>query len=860
MLDDDGENYDTWYTALQLALNNHGIWPIITGTELRPDQTTDPTGHKEWGLKDREARLMILLALRKVSQNCVFHGTSSKEYWDRITSWYSGTGGGNKCTVSLLQQFFTISFKDSEPMQPQIDHIVCAAQQLKTISFPIDDRLLAFLLAICLPDSYAMLCTIITNSEATNITSKWVADRIIGEERHRLNNFKGNAVAFYAKAGKGKGKSPQANTDLKCSHCKKKGHKKLECRKLKKEKVEQEAAKNSSATSGSASGNSNSTSPSSAMAKIAVTSDPPASDTDVIRLFHTVAVPCRSCSAERPSTTCEHVLQAKIDSGPQSLEASWIIDSGASCNMCAHRDWFHHYSPLVNPMDVFLSNDSAIQATGVGRISVRMHAEGKSSPAVLQDVLHVPELHGNLLLVSHFAKRGSEMQFVGEGCSILNQHKQVACKGDLHRSLYVMQITTISTSESVHIVVLDSFPAKGEDPPEAALIADNSGSKVTIDTWHRHLGHLNTDDVICMAQKGMTQGMDITGGYTPSPQICEPCIKGKQTRAEIRKETDTQADLILGCVFSDICTLFSTRSHQGFTYFVTWVDDKSRKVFVDAMKEKSEVARHLHAFIACVELETGHRLKVLRSDGGGEYIAGEVQSFLKDKGVKHEMTTADTLQHNGVAEHMNRTLVKWVRTMLIDAKLPDGYWWDALQYAALLHNVSPMRSLSDCTPKKSWSGNKPNVSCLCVFGCKAFVHIPDKMRGKLSAKSLVCTFIGYTRQRKAYRLVHRPSGRFLKSRDVIFDKGGTNTSYEHVILNANDTSLPLIALTPTPSTASTPTPDPPTPTSTPLTPVPSTSTPATTNAQPMPVASRPKRTTRPPIWDDDPHYSVTSYS
>lgn len=47
MLDNDGENYDTWYMGLQLALDNWGIWPIITRTELHPDQTTDPTGHKE---------------------------------------------------------------------------------------------------------------------------------------------------------------------------------------------------------------------------------------------------------------------------------------------------------------------------------------------------------------------------------------------------------------------------------------------------------------------------------------------------------------------------------------------------------------------------------------------------------------------------------------------------------------------------------------------------------------------------------------------------------------------------------------------------------------------------------------------
>jgi len=168
------------------------------------------------------------------------------------------------------------------------------------------------------------------------------------------------------------------------------------------------------------------------------------------------------------------------------------------------------------------------------------------------------------------------------------------------------------------------------------------------------------------------------------------------------------------------------------------------------------VAQHLRTFVAHVELETGQKLKVLHSDGGGEYTARE---------------------HNGVAECMNRTLVEWVHTMLVEAKLPDTYWWDALWYATLLHNVSLTHSLSDSMPEKSWSRNKPDVSRLRVFGHKAFIHIPDKLHGKLSAKSLVCTFIGYAQQRKAYHLVHRPSKHFIDSRNVIFNKGGTSTSY-----------------------------------------------------------------------------------
>jgi hypothetical protein len=83
--------------------------------------------------------------------------------------------------------------------------------------------------------------------------------------------------------------------------------------------------------------------------------------------------------------------------------------------------------------------------------------------------------------------------------------------------------------------------------------------------------------------------------------------------------------------------------------------------------------------------------------------------------------------------------------MLINADLPESYWGDTLQYTALLHNVSPSCLLDQSTPKEAWSGNKPDVSRLCTFGCCAFVHIPDNLQGKLAAKSLICTFLGYAK-------------------------------------------------------------------------------------------------------------------
>jgi hypothetical protein len=139
-------------------------------------------------------------------------------------------------------------------------------------------------------------------------------------------------------------------------------------------------------------------------------------------------------------------------------------------------------STSTPPIDVVLGDDSSIQATGVSRISVCMSANSVSSPTILQDVLHVPELHGNLLSVLQFAYCSSEICFVSEGCSILNQWKQVICNGDLWGNLYMMCIQTISTVELAHVTMLASFPAKGEDLPETTLLAESPTLWASINT------------------------------------------------------------------------------------------------------------------------------------------------------------------------------------------------------------------------------------------------------------------------------------------------------------------------------------------------------------------------------------------
>ena len=148
------------------------------------------------------------------------------------------------------------------------------------------------------------------------------------------------------------------------------------------------------------------------------------------------------------------------------------------------------------------------------------NARGELCPANLRNIL--VRRGGPTCATGHLGRRYFHviLEEFGGSCnfnSILDQGKQVGCKGDLRENPYIMKITTITASESVHTAVVDSFPAEGEDPPEVALIADNSGSRASIDTWHRRLAHLNTDDIVCMARKRMTRGMEIILEATPFP-------------------------------------------------------------------------------------------------------------------------------------------------------------------------------------------------------------------------------------------------------------------------------------------------------------------------------------------------------
>ena len=121
-----------------------------------------------------------------------------------------------------------------------------------------------------------------------------------------------------------------------------------------------------------------------------------------------------------------------------------------------------------------------------------------------------------------------------------------------------------------------------------------------------------------------------------------------------------------------------TRPISCALYFVTFIDDHSRKFWGFALKTKDQVLDAFNELHAILEREVGRKLKVVRDDNGGEYM-GPFESYCKLHGIRLEKTVPKTTQQNGVAKRMNRTIEERIRCMLSHSKLPKSFWGEAMR-------------------------------------------------------------------------------------------------------------------------------------------------------------------------------------
>jgi len=174
-----------------------------------------------------------------------------------------------------------------------------------------------------------------------------------------------------------------------------------------------------------------------------------------------------------------------------------------------------------------------------------------------------------------------------------------------------------------------------------ALIG-SSGEKNLNELWNRRMGHLH-HGALRILKRTVTGVLELS---TKRDDVCRGCAIGKYTKETYHK-SNSRAKSVLGLIHSDICGPMSTKSLSGVEYFITFIDDHSRKTWIYFLKTKDEVFDRFKEFKALVENLTEKKIKVLLSDNGGEYIDKDFTNFCAREGIRREWTTPYNLEQKG---------------------------------------------------------------------------------------------------------------------------------------------------------------------------------------------------------------------
>jgi hypothetical protein len=253
-------------------------------------------------------------------------------------------------------------------------------------------------------------------------------------------------------------------------------------------------------------------------------------------------------------------------------------------------------------------------------------------------------------------------------------------------------------------------------------------------------------------------------------QFYDVCMLTKQRRLPFPHQASFRAKERLELVHGDLCGSVTPATPGGRCYFLLLVDDHSCYMWVMVLCSKGEAADAIRRMQAAVEAECGRKLRVLRTDSGGEFTAAEFVSYCAEEGIQRHYSPPYSPQQNGVVERRNQTVMGMARALLKQRGMPAVFWGEAVVTTVYILNHSPTKALDGRMPYVAWHGGKPAVSHLWVFGCLTFAKELGHI-SKLDDRSTSGMFIGYAEGSKAYHILDPKTQRVRTAHDVLFKEG-----------------------------------------------------------------------------------------
>ncbi|GKE61858.1 retrovirus-related pol polyprotein from transposon TNT 1-94, partial [Tanacetum coccineum] len=275
----------------------------------------------------------------------------------------------------------------------------------------------------------------------------------------------------------------------------------------------------------------------------------------------------------------------------------WLLDSACSHHITPHREWFSNFKEHEE-----VNEDGTI--------------------VTLKDVRYSPKLKKNLISVGTLESKGFEVR-AKDGVMKIISGVLVVMKGirKINNTYHYKGRTVVGT---------------------IATVTDGDRNSEAVKLWHMRLGRAGEKSLNFLIKQGLLKGLS-----SCKLDLCEHCINGKTTRVKFRIPIHkTQG--ILDYVYYDVWGPSKTRSLGGRHYYVTFVDDFSRRVWVYTLKTKDEVIGVFIKWKKMMETQTCRKAKHLRTDNGGEYKNYLFTKFCEDEGIVRHFTVKHTPQQNEV--------------------------------------------------------------------------------------------------------------------------------------------------------------------------------------------------------------------
>ncbi|GAU20588.1 hypothetical protein TSUD_297610 [Trifolium subterraneum] len=376
------------------------------------------------------------------------------------------------------------------------------------------------------------------------------------------------------------------------------------------------------------------------------------------------------------------------------------------------------YNQRRSKNKVKFANDSTLNAEGVGVVCIRSK---NGDQAFINDVLYIPGIKCNLHSVGHLIEKDYKIVIEDRMMRLMDSDRKLILKVPMSR---------------------------------------NRTFKIELNVMNHRFGHLNFRDLNMMSNKSMVSGLPKI--QVPN-EVCEDCVQSKQHRDSFNKNVKSRTKSVLEVIYSVVCGPMQIDSNGVFDVF--------------------------KRFKAMAEKQIDHKLKVLKTDGGGEYVSNAFSEFCEAEGIVHE----------GVGHLIEKDYKiviedRMMRCLATTVERDDWNWhyrnsevfdvfkrFKAMAEKQSDHKLKVLKTdgggeyvsnaFSEFCEARGivHEGEAVNTACYVLNRYPTKRHVPDQLRSKLDDKSEVMVLVGY-HLTGGYRLYDAISKSIVINRDVIIDE------------------------------------------------------------------------------------------